>query len=100
MMTLESKLPEINVACEANDVKRLELFGSYARDANQPASDIDFLVEFSDPMRAGVFDRYLALHTALQTIFGCPVDLIECSSIQNRVLRKRIEEDKRLVYAA
>jgi len=100
MMTLETKLPEISVACEANDVKRLELFGSYARAEERPDSDIDFLVEFADPMLAGVSDRYLALHTALQSIFGCRVDLIECSTIQNRVLRKRIEEDRRLVYAA
>ena len=99
MIALESKLPVISAACEANDVKRLDLFGSYARDENKPDSDIDFLVEFVDPMRAGVFDRYLALHAALQSIFSCPVDLIECSAIQNRVLLQRIEADRKLVYA-
>jgi len=99
MVALETKMTEIGHACEANGVKRLELFGSYARNENGPESDIDFLVEFVDPMQAGLFDRYLALHDALQSIFGCHVDLVECSAIENRVLRKRIEEDRRLVYA-
>ncbi len=100
MVALEKKLPEISAACEANGVKRLELFGSVAREENNSGSDIDFLVEFIDPLRAGVFDRYLALHDTLQTLFGCRVDLIECSAIQNRVLRQRIASDRKLVYAA
>ncbi len=100
MVALERKLPEISAACKANGVKRLELFGSYARDENKPDSDIDFVVEFVDPLKAGIFDRYLALHDALRTIFDCPVDLIECSAIQNRVLQRRIATDRKLVYAA
>lgn len=100
MIALETKLPEISAACKVNDVKRLELFGSCARKDNKPDSDIDFLVEFVDPMRPGVFDRYLALHAALQSIFGCPVDLLECSAIHNRILRQRIAADRKLVYAA
>jgi len=97
---LESKLSEIAAACEASDVKRLELFGSHAREDNQPGSDVDLLVEFIDPLRAGVFDRYLALHDALQEIFGCKVDLIECSAVQNSVLQQRIAADRKLLYAA
>ncbi len=100
MIALESKILLINAACEANGVKRLELFGSQSRADSQPGSDVDFLVEFIDPMRPGVFDRYLALHEALHSIFNCPVDLVEHSAIQNRVLRKRIETDRKLVYAA
>ena len=87
-------------ACKANDVKRLELFGSHARTDSTPDSDMDFLVEFNEPMRAGVFDRFLALHQELERITGCRGDLLECSSLQNPILRKRIENDRVLVYAA
>ena len=97
MVAIEKKLPEIRTACQASGVKRLELFGSCARGDSQQDSDMDFLVEFVDPLRAGVFDRYLALHDALQTIFDCPVDLVESSAIQNRVLKRGIEADRKLV---
>ena len=100
MIVLETKLSEIAAACEANDVKRLELFGSRARDDYLSDSDVDLLVEFVDPLRAGVFDRYLALHDALQAIFGCKVDLIECSAVQNPVLQQRIAAGRKLLYAA
>jgi len=100
MVALKTKMSAINDACEASGVKRLDLFGSCARGENGFESDVDFLVEFVDPLQAGLLDRYLALHGALQSILGCQVDLVECSAIENRALQKRIEEDKRLVYAA
>jgi uncharacterized protein len=97
---LADKYPEIAAACQANDVKRLDLFGSRARNDFTTSSDADLLVEFNDPRRAGVFDRFLALRDALEQILGCKVDLVECSSIQNPILRRRIERDRKTVYAA
>jgi predicted nucleotidyltransferase len=96
----DAKLPEIESVCRTNDVKRLDLFGSRARSDATNGSDIDFLVEFNDPLRPGVFDRFLSLRNSLERITGCRVDLVECSSIQNPVLRQRIDQDRRLVYAA
>ncbi len=100
MIAIETKLEEIAAVCEENGVKRLELFGSYARGEGSSDSDVDFVVEFADPLRAGVFDRYLALHSSLQAIFGCHVDLLERSAIENPILVARIAADRKLVYAA
>jgi predicted nucleotidyltransferase len=97
---LADQLIEIAAACRDNDVKRLDLFGSRARSDATAASDADFLVEFNDPMRPGVLDRFLALRERLQQILGCPVDLVERSSVQNPILRQRIHEGRKLVYAA
>jgi hypothetical protein len=97
---IDAKLPEIGAACRLNDVKRLEMFGSRTRDDASSTSDIDFLVEFNDPLRTGIFDRFLALREALEQITGCRVDLVECSSIQNPILRRRIDADRRPVYVA
>ena len=91
---------EIAAACRANDVKRLELFGSRSRDDASASSDADFIVEFNDPLRAGLLDRYLALRDALEKIVGFPVDLIESSAVESPVLRQRIDESRKLVYAA
>ena len=93
------RLSEIAAACRANDVKRLDLFASRSRADATPTSDADFLVEFSDPLRAGLLDRFLTLRESLQRILACEVDLVEYSSVENPVLRKRIEKDKKTVYA-
>jgi predicted nucleotidyltransferase len=90
----------IAAACLANDVRRLELFGSRARGDSITTSDADFLVEFNNPLRAGVFDRFLALRDALQSILGCRIDLVERSAVENPILRRRIDQDRTLVYAA
>jgi uncharacterized protein len=97
---IAEQLVDIAAACRDNDVKRLDLFGSRARLDATAASDADFLVEFNDPMRPGVLDRFLALRDSLQRILSCRVDLVERSSVQNPILRKRIDEDRKLVYAA
>lgn len=100
MVAFAEKLSDIAAICRENDVKRLELFGSHSRNDAQLASDADFVVEFNDPLRAGVFDRFLALQAGLEQLLGCPVDLLENSSIQNPVLRRRIDESRTLVFAA
>jgi hypothetical protein len=93
-------LEDIARACQASDVKRLDLFGSCARQDSTRDSDMDFLVEFNEPLRAGLFDRFLALHQELERITGSRVDLLECSSLENPVLRQRIQRDRKLIYAA
>jgi uncharacterized protein len=100
MVSFADKLPDIATICRTNDVKRLDLFGSRARADAGPESDADFVVEFNDPLRAGVFDRFLALHSALELVLGCRVDLIENSAIENPVLRRRIDESRTSVFAA
>ena len=63
-------------------VRRLGLFGSYARGEATPGSDLDFVVEFSDKS----FDAYMALKSDLEELFQCRVDLVIVSSIKPRLL--------------
>ena len=98
MVAFADKLTDIAKICRENDVKRLELFGSRARADSSTDSDADFVVAFNDPLRAGVFDRFLALRDGLELLLGCPVDLVEDSSIQNPVLRRRIDDSKTVVF--
>jgi uncharacterized protein len=53
-------------------VKRIGLFGSYARGEQRRDSDIDFMVEFRKPD----FDAFMDLAFALEDIFGKKVELI------------------------
>jgi len=53
-------------------VKSLNLFGSVARDEARPDSDVDFLVEFTEP--GGLFQLFRVQHY-LEDVLGCSVDL-------------------------
>ncbi len=55
-------------------VKRIGLFGSYARGQERPGSDVDILVEFR-PGHA-TYDNLLALHDILTELIGPNVDLV------------------------
>ena len=54
-------------------VRSLALFGSVARDAATPASDVDLLVEFAEPV--GLFG-FLRVKQHLEGILGLNVDLV------------------------
>lgn len=66
-------------------VKRIGLFGSYARGEQKKESDIDFLVEFD--MTAfgenfdGYYDNFMDLISVLEDLFGRKVDLITIGSL-------------------
>ncbi len=53
-------------------VKSVLLFGSVARDAATPKSDVDLLVEFNRPV--GYFGLF-ALQDYLEKLLGCRIDL-------------------------
>jgi hypothetical protein len=67
-------------------VKSLALFGSAARDEAGSKSDVDLLVEFSEPV--GLF-RFLDLKAYLENLLSCQVDLVTPDALK-RQLRERI----------
>ncbi len=73
-------------------VERLGLFGSYVREAADPASDIDLLVE----LRPASFRGYMRLKTYLEELLGHPVDLVLAESLREE-LRPSVMEEIRYV---
>lgn len=69
-------------------VRRLGIFGSYARGEETAGSDMDFLVEFDKK----TFDNYMDLKFFLEDLFGCDVDLVIADALKPR-LRKPIFEE-------
>ncbi|MFH1361166.1 MAG: nucleotidyltransferase family protein [bacterium] len=53
-------------------VKRIGLFGSFARGDQTEKSDIDFVVEFEKPS----FDNFMDLSSYLEGLFGRKVDIL------------------------
>ncbi len=86
------KLEENRETIRSLGVRRLGIFGSYARDEQREASDMDFLVEFDTK----TFDNYMDLKFFLEGLFGHKVDLVIADAVKPR-LRKPIFEET--VYA-
>jgi predicted nucleotidyltransferase len=63
-------------------VRRLGLFGSYARGEAMPESDLDFVVELSEKS----FDAYMDTKLFLEDLFQSRVDLVAMSAIKPRLL--------------
>ena len=59
---------------KAYGVKKLGLFGSFGRSAQNVKSDIDILVEFEQDCKT--FDNYMELKFFLEKLFHRKVDLV------------------------
>ncbi len=70
-------------------VRRLALFGSTARDEAREDSDVDVLVDFSEP---ATFRGYMGLKFFLEEMFHTSVDLVCDDAVRPR-LKSRIERD-------
>ena len=62
-------------------LKSIALFGSYARGEQQADSDIDLLVDFTQPVGMEIVD----LAIELEEILGHRVDVITYNAVRNRL---------------
>jgi predicted nucleotidyltransferase len=76
-------------------VRKIALFGSYAKGQQTEKSDIDFLVEFTRP----TYDNLLGLSKALERLFGRKVEILTPEGLDS-IRVKDIADDIReaLVY--
>lgn len=86
------KLEENRETIKGFGVRRLGIFGSYARGEQTEASDMDFVVEFD----RATFDNYFDLKFFLEDLFGRKVDLVIKDTIKPRIRSSILEET---VYA-
>jgi len=73
-------------------VRRLGIFGSFARGEQKGASDMDVLWS----LKKRLSNNYMDLKFFLEDLFGCRVDLVISDAVKSR-LRKAIFEET--VYA-
>ncbi len=71
-------------------VKKIGLFGSYARGSQKPHSDVDFLVELKEP----TFDNFMGLIFDLEGLFGKKVELITNGSL-SPYIQPHVEKEVR-----
>jgi predicted nucleotidyltransferase len=84
-----------NHLVEKFHVKRLGIFGSYARGEQKAYSDIDIIVEFFEGCIIGL--KIISLKNFLETILGKNVDVMSYDSIKGYV-KSNIEKEVVIVW--
>ena len=98
---IDQHRPAVAELCRRFGVQSLDMFGSAADGAFDPAhSDIDFLVEFSAEDQASLFHRYFGLLTALEHLFGRKIDLVSATSLSNPYFMATVNRSRQSVYAS
>jgi hypothetical protein len=87
----------LSAICERYGIAELMVFGSAARDAARPASDIDVLYTLRPGRRLGWEIEQLA--DELAALFGRPVDLVSRRAL-HAALREQVLAEARPLYAA
>ena len=77
-------------------VKKVYIFGSYARNEETPESDVDILVDLDPEARVGGF-QFGGMLEDLKDILFKDVDLLTRNSISKYIL-PYVEKDKVLIY--
>lgn len=71
-------------------VKRIGVFGSYARNEQTRSSDVDVLVEFAEGQ--ATFDNFMHLVYFLEELLSRKVDLLTAGGI-DKYIRSRVERE-------
>ena len=74
MLTIKQIADSVRVASQEYPLRKVELFGSYASGKNTPQSDVDLLVEFSQP-RVSLL-MLSTLKVRMEELLGTKVDIV------------------------
>ena len=97
---IERRRVELAEICRRYHVTALEIFGSATTGKWDAArSDLDFLVQF-EPLEPGrLFDCFFDLKASLESLFGCPVDLVSPRAIRNPYFLESVNRTRQVLYA-
>lgn len=97
---LQQHRAAIAALCQKYGVRKLELFGSAAREDFDPAqSDVDFFYEF-DANPANLADRFFGLAEDLELLLGRKVDLVSGTDVHNPYFLQVANQHRVTLYAA
>ncbi len=99
---MEQHRDEIIAICEEFGLERLELFGSaISNEFDSERSDINFLVVFPTDFDYGPWGaRETELRERFERLLGRKVDLVVLKSVRSPYVRRSIERNRKVLYAA
>lgn len=93
MLQLKDSLTKLAAFKDANarrfKISRMGLFGSVARQENTEESDIDIVVEMSEPDLSSLYE----LTTSLRALYGCEVDVVRMRDSLRPSFKANIQKD-------
>lgn len=93
-MNQEIKNKIINTLQNYNP-EMIGVFGSYARNENTEASDIDILVRFKSTLS---LLELVQIENLISHNLGIKVDLVTEGAVKNKVLKENILRDLQIIY--
>jgi len=84
-------------ACREFNVHRLDTFGSTARGSATSSSDVDLIVEFSNPDHQ-LAKRFFGLLHQLEDVLECEVDLLTIDSLRNPYFKAQVLAERVPIY--
>lgn len=91
------RIERLKSQLQAQGVRRLALFGSFARDKQRSDSDIDLLVEFAPGKKT--FDRFLAVCELLEETLQRRVEVVTPESLSPHIGPRILQEAEDVVVA-
>jgi len=79
----------------AKPVKKVWLFGSYARGEADEDSDVDVLVDIDYDSKVGL--QYFSWHTELGSLLNKKVDVVS-AGWESKYIKPFIDKDKSIIY--
>jgi predicted nucleotidyltransferase len=94
-------LQDIVAICRRQRIRRLDVFGSAARESDfkVDSSDVDLLVEFEADAQRDL-ETYFSSKAALEDVLQRKVALLERGAVRNPYLLREIENGRGALYAS
>lgn len=98
---IAARRDEIAELSRRHHVRSLSVFGSAIREDFDPQrSDVDLIVEFEEFPMEQYLDNKRSLRAELAAELGREVDLLTWKSLKNPVIRREVESNRLMLYAA
>ena len=97
---ITDRIDALKQLCKDYNVKTMYVFGSVCTEVFNETSDIDILIAFENLSIEQYTDNYFDLHYKLEDLFGRNIDLLTDQSLSNPYFIERVEQTKKLIYAA
>ena len=100
MITVEELKKEMPSICEKYRIAYVDAFGSIARSEQNEASDIDLIIEFTEPRRERISSRFFGFLHDVEDRFHHKVDLLTEKSLRNPFLKEKVNKDRVRIYGS
>ena len=100
MITIDDLKKEIPPLCKKYKIAYVDAFGSFARSEQTNNSDIDLIIEFSEPRREKISTRFFGFLHEVEDRFQRKVDLLTERSLKNPYLEEKVNRDRVRVYGS